>query len=250
MPPNQAAIDTNKQTSLGNNSNDLSLPPTAKDVAQEKSYWNSFYSKFALAIPSQFCVLTATEVKKSDKPIVEFGCGNGRDSIYFASQGFDVFACDLSKEAIDYNKAKADTFNNDSTHPGSIEFEPLDATNGYEVKSIINKARAKGVTKNVVVYTRFFLHSIDENQEELLLSALSGALVEGDEIHSEYRSQEDEALPKAFGKGHYRRYIDTPALLQKLQSKGFETIYEITGRGMAKYKNEDPFVSRFIVRKM
>jgi SAM-dependent methyltransferase len=212
-----------------------------KDVAQEKSYWASFYSKFTLAIPSQFCVSTATEVK-ADQPIVEFGCGNGRDSIYLASQGFIVRACDLSKEAIEHNKAK-------STDHGGIEFAAVDATNREEVESIIHQARTQGSTGNVTVYSRFFLHSIDEAQEDLFLDALSAALVHGDEIRSEYRSKEDEILAKVHGKGHYRRYIDTPALVQKLKQRGFETIYEITGRGMAKYKNEDPFVSRIIVRK-
>jgi len=220
-----------------------------KDVTQENSYWNSFYSKFALAIPSQFCVLTATEVNKSDQPIVEFGCGNGRDSMYLASQGFNVYACDLSKEAIDYNQTKSKEHLDANVHAGSIEFWSVDATNRKQVESIIDQARAQGNTGNVTIYSRFFMHSIDEVQEDLFLDALSATLVEGDEIHSEYRSKEDEALPKVYGKGHYRRYIDTPALVQKLQSKGFDTVYEITGRGMAKYKNEDPFVIRIIVRK-
>jgi tellurite methyltransferase len=217
-----------------------------KVVDDEKSYWNQFYSKFTLAIPSQFCVLAAVEIKK-DKPIVEFGCGNGRDSIYLSSQGFNVYACDLSKDAIDINQTKAQE--NASAYAGTIKFVAVDATNREQVESIINQARTGGGTDNVTVYSRFFLHSIDEVQEDLFLDALGAALVKGDEIYSEYRSKEDEALPKVHGKEHYRRYIDTPALVQKLQSRGFDAVYDITGRGMAKYKNEDPFVSRVIVRK-
>jgi tellurite methyltransferase len=242
--------DPNQEVSAQETAKNLVLPNfQKKDVTQEKSYWNSFYLKFTLAIPSEFCVSTATDVNKSDQPIVEFGCGNGRDSIYLASQGFDVCACDLSKEAIDHNQTKVKGHLDDSAHAGSIEFASVDATNREQVESIIAQARARGSTNNVMVYSRFFLHSIDEVQEDLFLDALSVALIEGDEIHSEYRSKEDEALPKVHGKGHYRRYIDTPALMQKLQSKGFDTVYEITGRGMAKYENEDPFVSRIIVRK-
>eukprot|EP00592_Proboscia_alata_P005758 CAMPEP_0194371994 /NCGR_PEP_ID=MMETSP0174-20130528/20302_1 /TAXON_ID=216777 /ORGANISM="Proboscia alata, Strain PI-D3" /LENGTH=245 /DNA_ID=CAMNT_0039150249 /DNA_START=138 /DNA_END=875 /DNA_ORIENTATION=+ len=218
-------------------------PIVEKDVAQEKSYWKSFYSNFSLAIPSQFCVLTATEVDKVSQPIVEFGCGNARDSIYLANQGFNVFATDLSAEVISKNQTKTPC-------AGSVEFVSVDATNEEQVKSIIDKARAAKATGSLVVYSRFFLHSIDEDQENLFIEALAKALVAGDEIHSEYRSKEDESLPKVYGKSHYRRYIDTPALLQKLQGKGFDVVYEITGRGMAKYKNEDPFVSRFIVRKL
>lgn len=228
--------------------------PTEKDVTQEKSYWNSFYSSmFSVAIPSQFCVSTAFDLTSTNKTksVVEFGCGNGRDSLYMASQGFNVYACDLSIEAIDASKEKAAKYlNGEMACAGSITFEPVDATNAEQVQSIIQKARTESASDVVAVYTRFFLHSIDEEQEDLFVSALATALtVSGDEIHSEYRSAEDESLPKVHGKGHYRRYIQTPVLLKKLEALGFEVIYDVTGRGMAKYKNEDPFVSRFIVRK-
>ena len=78
----------------------------SKQVVKESSYWNNFYAgKFDIAIPSQFCVLVATEADKS-RPVVEFGCGNGRDSIYLARHGFTVFAGDLSKQAVKKNTAK------------------------------------------------------------------------------------------------------------------------------------------------
>lgn len=250
IPPQ---LNPDPNVDIDTNNSDRVIPNSQKkDVTQEKSYWASFYSKFTLAIPSQFCVLTATEVK-SDQPIVEFGCGNGRDSIYLASQGFIVHACDLSKEAIEHNQAKTTTSTSTSTSTNTshcaIEFAAVDATNREQVETIINQARTQGRSGNVTIYSRFFLHSIDEAQEDLFLDALSAALVHGDEIRSEYRSKEDEALAKVHGKGHYRRYIDTPALVQKLKHKGFETVYEITGRGMAKYKNEDPFVSRITTVK-
>ena len=77
--------------------------PKDKDVTKEKGYWNTFYSKASIpAVPSQFCVLVSTELSRST-PIVEFGCGNARDSLYFISQGFTVLASDLSKEAIESN---------------------------------------------------------------------------------------------------------------------------------------------------
>lgn len=225
--------------------------PTEKIVSQEKSYWNSFYSNFTLAIPSQFCVSTAFELSKAKRPVVEFGCGNGRDSIYLASNGLNVFACDLSTEAIGHNQEKAKEYLKNCT-TGSIDFVAVDATNSEQVIGIINRARqqCKGSSdSNIAVYSRFFLHSIDEEQEDAFISALSQALIAGDEIHSEYRSAEDEELPKVHGKGHYRRYIETPALLKKLHGLGFTTVYDVTGRGMAKYKDEDPYVSRFIVKK-
>ena len=116
-----------------------------KDVATEKSYWNTFYTKFTLAVPSQFCVLTAVEVNKVTSSIVEFGCGNGRDSIYLANQGFHVFATDLSAETIRKNQKV-------SLYSGKrLEFISVDATNIDQVKDVIGKARASSCgRKNVV----------------------------------------------------------------------------------------------------
>jgi tellurite methyltransferase len=234
---------------------EVSLSPRKKNVTKEKSYWNSFYSKeFSLKIPSQFCVSTAMEAHL-DRPIVEFGCGNGRDSIYLASQGFDVHACDLSKEAIDrnQNQSKIKTCLESAAHAGSLEFSVVDATNREQVESVIDRARSRSggrANSNITVYSRFFLHSIDKDQEDLFLDALSSTLtVKDDAIYLEFRCQMDEGLPKEHGKGHYRRYVDTDALVERLQNRGLDTVYEVTGRGMAKYKNEDPFVSRIIARK-
>mmetsp|Transcript_5813 Transcript_5813/g.5654 ORF Transcript_5813/g.5654 Transcript_5813/m.5654 type:complete len:80 (-) Transcript_5813:503-742(-) len=65
----------------------------------------------------------------------------------------------------------------------------------------------------------------------------------------EFRCELDEALPKVYGKGHYRRYVKTNDVINLMKSMGFELEYEMTGQGMAKYKSEDPFVSRVIVVK-
>ena len=85
----------------------MTITPTSKDVTSEKNYWNTFYSKFDLQHPSQFCVTTAIEAADRSQPIIEFGCGNGRDSMYFATHGFKVYGCDLSKEGIEKNVEKS-----------------------------------------------------------------------------------------------------------------------------------------------
>lgn len=123
----------------------------------------------------------------------------------------------------------------------------MDASCEEQVQNVVNAARKDG--GNVTIYNRFFLHSIDGNQEEKFFHALSQALVGGDKLYCEFRSKEDEALDKVHGKEHYRRYVDTPLLVENLTTKGFNVEYSITGQGMAKYKVEDPFVSRIIATK-
>ena len=217
-------------------------PKASKCVTTEKDYWNTFYSNFSISHPSQFCVMTAIEVDRT-QPIVEFGCGNGRDSIYLATHGHAVYGCDLSKEAIESNAARY----KDVAH---LSFEIVDASSSDEVRAVLDKAREDTSAANVTVYTRFFLHSIDQRQETKFLTALSAALIPGDRLYFEFRCKMDESLDKVHGKDHYRRYIDTPLMLEDLIKLDFKIEYEITGTGMAKYKSEDPFVSRIIARKV
>lgn len=225
-----------------------SKAPAAKDVTTEKDYWNNFYSQFSVSIPSTWCVTTAIEADRSI-PLVEFGCGNGRDSMYFASHGYTVYGCDLSAEAIQKNNKKAVGMTN-------LEFCQADVSDAEQVVAVIDKARGGGGSsssgdgENITVYTRFFLHSIDKEQQDKFFAALADGLVAGDKLYFEYRCAMDESLDKVHGKEHYRRYIDTPAMMEELVELGFATDYEVTGRGMAKYKEEDPFVSRIIARKI
>ena len=224
--------------------------PKDKDVPKEKGYWNTFYSKASIpAVPSQFCVLVSTELSRST-PIVEFGCGNARDSLYFISQGFTVLASDLSKEAIESNQEKIAA---DIGEKGT-KFSICDCTDETDVDELIKSARATTASSesNIAVYNRFFLHSIDQVQERQFLTSLKKSMIKGDKLYMEYRCDKDEALPKVYGKDHYRRYVKTSEMVQFLESDGeeaFEMEYETTGQGMAKYKHEDPFVSRIIAVK-
>eukprot|EP00555_Chaetoceros_dichaeta_P013017 CAMPEP_0198265296 /NCGR_PEP_ID=MMETSP1447-20131203/21636_1 /TAXON_ID=420782 /ORGANISM="Chaetoceros dichaeta, Strain CCMP1751" /LENGTH=222 /DNA_ID=CAMNT_0043954703 /DNA_START=10 /DNA_END=678 /DNA_ORIENTATION=- len=219
---------------------------STKNVTKEASYWNNFYAKWQIDVPSQFCVLTATEVKQ-ETTIVEFGCGNGRDSIYLSKQGFRVYACDLSKEAISKNTEKI------SGIPDAPLFSICDCTNVADVDQLIQKARSSSGAAdeggNITIYNRFFIHSITESQQEIFLTALGNSLVSGDGLLMEFRCSLDEALPKVTGTDHYRRYIETKDLLVLLDSLGFDIEYEYTGQGMAKYKDEDAFVSRIIAKR-
>jgi SAM-dependent methyltransferase len=217
----------------------------AKVVSAESKYWNNFYAKFNVAIPSQFCVLTASEADKT-KPVIEFGCGNGRDSIYLARIGFKVYSGDLSEEVITHNIKKVDGAEN--TNP--VQFQLCDVSKADDVKALVEKARSENKESCLTLYNRFFLHSLDDDQERAFLTALSKVTVAGDVLYMEYRCTLDAQVDKLY-KGHYRRYVDTAKLVDTLESElGFKVSYERTGQGMAKYKSEDPFVSRLICERL
>ena len=63
--------------------------------------WNKDNNPIWLT-PSEESYYISNRWKKSDfRKILDFGCGLGRHSVYFAKEGFDVTAFDLSPEAIE-----------------------------------------------------------------------------------------------------------------------------------------------------
>ena len=217
-----------------------------KNVSDEKGYWNHFYEKWVIDVPSQFCVQVATEVGP-DETIVEFGCGNGRDALYLVGQGHIVVALDLSVQAIAQCNEKME-----QKGISHAEFIRGDLARDEDVKRALDLARRKSGEKSsssgLAVYSRFVLHTLDDMQETAFLSSLSKQLKKNERVYLEFRSLEDADEQKLYG-NHYRRYIDTDRLIDELTTRyGFAVEYSITGQGMAKYKEEDPFISRIIAR--
>ena len=72
--------------------------------------WDEIYSNdsaFFGEEPSDFAQKCYSDFKRYDvKRLLELGCGQGRDSIFFASNGLDVYAVDSSKVAIENIKQK------------------------------------------------------------------------------------------------------------------------------------------------
>lgn len=215
----------------------------AKNIEFNKNYWDSFYRSNHKHTPSQFCVCVLTEIEP-DAVIVELGSGNGRDAHYFASQGHLTVAMDLSKQAIKscVELAKSRKIMHSTFMQG-------DLTSSYAIQKVIDFARNEAAENNIVFYSRFVMHSVDDAQEQDFLKILSGLIRPGESIYFEFRSKEDADLEKHYG-GHYRRYVDTDSFKKSLVMLGFEIDYSITGRGMAKFKEEDPYVSRIIAKKI
>ena len=213
-----------------------------QDVEYNKQYWNDFYKNNHKLTPSQFCVCVLTELNENDG-IVELGSGNGRDSLYFASQGLVTVAMDLSQQAI--KSCQQQTNERNVKH---ASFYEGDITSYQDTETAISNIRKTVKDRRISFYSRFVMHSLSDSQEQQFISVLSRLVLPAERIYFEFRSQEDEYLDKHFG-NHYRRYVNTEVFKTRLLTSGFEIEYELIGQGMAKYKEEDPYVARFIVRK-
>lgn len=212
-------------------------------VKNNRAYWERFYKQNTLLVPSQFCTMVATEIEQGPC-VIELGCGNGRDSLYLARQQHNVSAVDMSHEAVKSCSEKAREKGLEN-----VSFMQGDLSNQNDMTQLFIQARQASTCGTVIGYSRFVMHSINDEQEAKFLENISSLMQEGEKIYFEFRSKEDAELDKTFG-GHYRRFVDTDAFIAaQTQIYGFSLDYSLTGRGMAKYRSEDPYVSRLIFTK-
>ena len=213
-------------------------PNIVQNPVDNSDYWNQYYRNDVCSRqPSPFAQYVATLVEPGRR-LVELGCGNGRDAVYLAAQGLQVTALDLSSVTIEHLQAQGianaeficeDFVNSDIHRPGSYDY----------------------------AYSRFTIHSINKNQEQLLLQRVYGGLRPGGKLFIEVRSVKDPLFGKGrqlehnafFYDNHYRRFIVLEELVAELESCGFLVEYAKDSTGFAPYGNEDPSVIRVVASR-
>jgi len=197
----------------------------------DKNYWENFYKEHRnTSQPSSFAEYVKKKYLKSVNSLLELGCGNGRDAFFFASElGVKVYAIDQVEEEIAYLKSIS------GENPNFIagDFTNLSSYNKVDY-----------------IYSRFTLHSITKESEDLLFSQLNNQLNENGLLLIEARSKKDEKQSKFFKTKHFRRYLDFNSTIIKIENLGFEILEKVEAQDLAIYKNENPYVLRIIARKI
>lgn len=205
----------------------------------DHNYWNDFYSKDNKDIKehSLFAEYVMSFLGHGDK-LLEIGCGNGRDSRWFADNSLDVVCIDSSNVATEklreLNSKIKEIICGDFVDAGLYNPDSYD-----------------------VVYSRFSIHAIDDEQEKELIKNIYRGLKVGGIFAIEVRSVNDELFGKGVQVGrnayiydnHYRRFIEFDELIRELKSEGFEILYSEENRGFAPFDGQDPFIIRIIAKK-
>ena len=199
---------------------------------QSINYWNSYYESHACPDgPSLFAEFCLEKIEKPCK-LLDLGCGNGRDSKFFARNGVNVIACDQSQ----------------------IALKELDGINNISVlNSDIGDLEKNYKGKIDVLYSRFSLHAVDEITAHDALEWGYQHLTPGGKLFLEVRSCDDphygegvQVDDNAFVTDHYRRFVTLDSLHHELERIGYRVEYEVCKRGFAPFKDEDPKVIRII----
>lgn len=204
------------------------------------SYWDNYYAnqKTASDAPTHFAQSVKPLLEKG-RTLLELGCGNGRDSLFFSRNDLKVIAIDQSQSMINkLTTAKGDE---------NIEF----IANDFVHSNVL-------LDNNVdYVYSRFTMHSITDAEESLLINKVFSCLKEDGLFFIEARSVKDDIYGLGDNLGdhaffyneHYRRFIILDNLLSKLKTEGFSIQYSDEDKGYAVYKDENPVVIRVIAKK-
>ncbi len=173
--------------------------------------------------------------------LIELGCGNGRDAVFFAKNHVETIAIDQCEHEITFLKQQ----NSDKKN---IEFKCADFTS------------LKNHVMYVVIYSRFTLHSISEKQEEKVINWAYKVLSKFGIFCIEARGQKNEIYQLGqkvenendayIWENHYRRFINFDKLCERLQNIGFKLEYSKEQKCFAPFNGADETFFRIIAKKL
>jgi tellurite methyltransferase len=197
------------------------------------NYWNKFYAKNKQMKESSFARFIKRKIKNYSGKLIDIGCGNGRDSLFFSRNGQAVLGVDISKKAI---------ANNSKISNNNLKFLRLDIA-----KTSFNR-------KFDYIYCRFFLHAIDHKDQQRLFNFIKKIKKKNTYCFFEFRNHNDKIFKKKthndfveFEKGHYRRIINPLNLVEELK-KNFDIkiLYLKSSKNLSIIKKDNPNLTRII----
>lgn len=207
---------------------------------RDEEYWNRYYrDEETEATPSLFARDMYYKYMEAGKELIEFGCGNGRDCLWFCENGIKVTGIDASQVAIK-----------------KLQQENT-ADNCIFICDDFVSAEAIYQIQYDYCYSRFTLHAITEEQETQILFKAYDMLKEDGYLFVEARSIHDgkygigQCIEKNayISEGHYRRFIDLEELILKLEKIGFLIIEKEESGQFAPHKNDNAVCIRIVAQK-
>jgi len=170
-----------------------------------ETFWKEFYTKPHTMEPTAFVRWCGIQGKR----VIDFGCGNGRDTVYLAEKN---------------NVIGVDMFAPENPLLFCCPIERL----------------LKVDPEADVAYCRFLFHAIEAQTEELIVNWASRHKAV---LYVEARSIYDKPNPD-----HERRLMDGNAFVHGLLEAGFRVTHYQEGHGLAVFNEEDPHVIRVVAQ--
>jgi SAM-dependent methyltransferase len=213
-------------------------------LGTNEEYWDTFYTQFNLSEQSSFAEFVVGSVSNPNL-ILDLGCGNGRDTFYFArATQADVLALDASQVAIEtigLVAEKAKISNRISAQKFDFEANSLRDLHGLDVERSL-------AGNTVVIYARFLIHALTQVGEDGLWALVSDVLAMSPGslyLALEYRTPQDAELPKQTPT-HFRRFADPSELRERAERLGLSVLLNEQGSGFSVFGIDDAVLCRQI----
>lgn len=182
----------------------------------DKPYWDAYYSRTLIREPSAFAHFCSGFCQPSDV-IIDAGCGSGRDTYYFGTTNRTM--------GVDSSEAVRN-------------FE----TSGNPLFLQADVCAALPFLRADVVYARWLLHALNDEQLASFASALTACIGPGGLFLAEFRSENEPA--KNFD--HFRKYRSVTAVAKLLEDARFRIVYAKESFGWSKMGDDDPCLIRIV----
>jgi SAM-dependent methyltransferase len=156
-------------------------------VRDERDGWNDFYRPHASdapAEPSPFAHWARDRVSGQELgQVVDLGCGPGRDSVFFAEQGYAVVAADFSAPVLREARAYA--------HQAQVEVTFLEWNLNSLRESLARAAVLAARPGQHLVYARLLLNALPDHARRNFWTATQMLLAGGGRCLVEFRTKGD-----------------------------------------------------------
>ncbi len=206
----------------------LSVNPTRKN-----SYWNKYYkNNIVVSKQSDFAKFVLKRIKKTTGSLIDIGCGNARDTIFFINNKVNAFGCYRSSTIIRKNNKIKKIF--------------------YHMNFC--KKEIKLPKKFNFFYARFFIHAISLKEEEIFFKNIKKNIDSSCQIFLEFRTDKDPLMleGKYISKyerytDHYRRFINVDSFIKRMKKKKINILFLKTSNKFAVFKKDKPHICRVIL---
>ena len=202
----------------------------------DREYWNTYYKTHRINLENSTFAKYVLKHLLQNKKLIDLGCGNARDSIYFSQHNISVLGIDYADDEINYLNEKY--ANNNLTF------------------STQDMCAMTDLGKFDYIYSRFSLHAISEKGEDSLLTWIFNSLIKDGYFFLEARSDKDSMLNQGSKisnneniTDHYRRYLNFEDIKSKIKNLGLIIIEAVEQDNLSVVGEDNPVLIRIIAKK-
>ncbi len=195
------------------------------------TFWDSYYRNKIDTFPNSGFSTYCLSFLDKESTLIDIGCGDGRDSLFFSENKIHTTGIDFSSEAINQNK--------------KLENERLNFLN-IDL-NLINEFNQKFD----FAYCRFLFHAITEEIEDILFKWITKNISKHTFIETRIYDEKISHINES----HFRRYFTEQNFIEKIERFGFTVLYSESSRTFSRYKDIynvddikiDPLLLRIII---